>query len=284
MDPATAFAVAPAEERPGAFAHFPFDRELLERFKAEFPQARWKRREERWFVPGTTAAARLERWMAVERSALGAHADARGRDAFQFEPLRSPYLAEADDLLVRTPYSRAVVALLRTIPPARWDPAIRAWRVPYRALEELRRVWPEIEAIAGRGGPDARAERRKAAAGDLRAAAVARERRRRRAPVSRDTPPPLGEPVSTPDFGVVVFEALDLEPIEPATPSDGGTPVWGHWRMPTWREIAAATPAPAEGDRSPGWWPPVAEELAERKRRMREAERARSTRRGEAPD
>ena len=42
-------------------------------------------------------------------------ADEKGRDAFAFEPLESPYLTVGDDLRVRTPYSRTIVEALRSL-------------------------------------------------------------------------------------------------------------------------------------------------------------------------
>ena len=62
-----------------------------------------------------------------------------GRDAFAFEGLDSPYLQVAEDLRVRTPYSRSVIAELRNVPWACWDSKMKAWRVPFRSWEELRR-------------------------------------------------------------------------------------------------------------------------------------------------
>lgn len=104
METAPAFHVTPAEgDTPGAFACFPFDRELVQRFREAFPRARWREEESCWFVPGTTAPNRLDRWIAGELAALDRHADAKGRDAFTFNPLQSRYLEIADDLGVRTP-------------------------------------------------------------------------------------------------------------------------------------------------------------------------------------
>jgi hypothetical protein len=82
-----------------------------------------------------------------------------GHDAFTFEPITSPYLVVADDLVVRTPYSRTVIVELRAVPWARWDPASKAWRVPFRSFEELRRHWPTIEAAARQAEPEERRKR-----------------------------------------------------------------------------------------------------------------------------
>lgn len=268
------FTVEPRADRPGAYAAFPFDRELIGRFREVFPRARFRRRESRWLVPGTTAERRIRAWIDRELSALDAHADAKGRDAYAFEPLTSRFLEVGSDLVVRTPYSRAVIDRLRALPAARWDPAARAWRVPFRGYEALRAAWPAIEAEARAAEADAArprsAEEREAAR------RLASDRRRRRCLVSLDDPPPLGEPVATPSFGVVVFEGIDLEPSEP-----GGASAWGHWRFPTWRELAGYQAA-AEADRSRPWWRPTATDIGERRRRLREGERAKATRASKA--
>jgi hypothetical protein len=49
------------------------------------------------------------------------YADERGRDGFAFQPIESRYLEVADDLRIRTPYSRTVVDELRLVPWAWWD-------------------------------------------------------------------------------------------------------------------------------------------------------------------
>jgi len=294
METASAFQVLPADddERPGAYAAFPYDRDLVRRFRDRFPRARWRAGEERWFVPGTTAARRLDAWMAQELETLDRHADARGRDAFVFEPLESPYLSVADDLRVRTPYSRTIVEALRSIPWAHWDREERIWRVPFRSYEELRARWPEIEEAARRNEPEARRRRREEQKADIseEASRVQAERRRRRYPVLRDDPPPLGVPLATASWSVVVFEAIDLEPIDPE-PAAGLYPhvqgdmsryVWAHWRMPTLQEIAWTRPP--RGDEEPeagssrGWWRASREELQERARKLREVERAQRSR------
>ena len=118
-DEVSEFRVAPrgaGDGKPGATAAFPYDRMTTERFREAFPRARWRDDLAAWFVPGTRAEQRLTAWMGREWSGVLAHADQRGRDAFTFEPIASPYLEVADDLVVRTPYSRTVVAELRAVP------------------------------------------------------------------------------------------------------------------------------------------------------------------------
>ena len=206
MEIAFAFRVDPSDdaERPGAYAAFPYDRDLVRRFRERFPRARWRGAEQRWFVRGTTAVQRLEAWMAQELETLDRHADAKGRDAYIFDPLESPYLTVADDLKVRTPYSRTVVEALRQIPWAHWDPEERIWRVPFRSYEELKARWPEIEEAAQRNEPEARKRRReeRKAAVPEETSRVQAERRRRRYPVPGDDLPPLGFPVGDPSNGV----------------------------------------------------------------------------------
>jgi hypothetical protein len=168
MELASAFQIAPSEDgRPGAFASFPYDRDLVRRFREAFPRARWRGAETRWFVPGTTAIRRLDAWMSRELEMLDRHADARGRDAFVFDPLESPYLTVTDDLKVRTPYSRSIIEAMRAIPWAWWDAANRIWRVPFRSYEDLRRRWPEIEEAARRNEPEAKKRRRAEQPGGL---------------------------------------------------------------------------------------------------------------------
>jgi hypothetical protein len=294
MEIVSAFQVLPSEddERPGAYAVFPYDRDLVRRFRDSFPRARWRAGEERWFVPGTTAVRRLNTWMAQELDTLDRHADAKGRDAFIFEPLESPYLTIADDLEVRTPYSRTVVDALRSIPWAHWDSEERIWRVPFRSYEELKLRWPEIEEAARRNEPEARRKRReeqKAQASE-ETSRIQAERRRSRYPVPGDDLPPLGFPLSTNRWGVVVFEAVDIDPIdEPSTiglyahvQGEPSRYVWAHWRMPTLQEIYRTRPVRAEEDPgvrcARGWWWASRDELQERARKLREVERAQRSR------
>ncbi|TIO90345.1 MAG: hypothetical protein E5X98_03995, partial [Mesorhizobium sp.] len=75
----------------GAEARFPYDRAAVERFQLAFPRAGWSDELRSWFVPGKTAARRIERWLAQETAARAAHDDSKGRDAFAFDPLSSHY-------------------------------------------------------------------------------------------------------------------------------------------------------------------------------------------------
>ncbi len=281
---------------PGATAAFPYDRMTVERFREAFPRARWRDDLGAWFVPGTTAQGRLARWASREWTGVLAHADQRGRDAFTFEPIDSPYLEAADDLAVRTPYSRDVVAALRAVPWARWDPASKAWRVPFRSFEELRRHWPAIEDAARQAEPEARRRRqegRKASPeqGDRRAEAA--ERRRHRYPVPEDALPPPDRVLMT-HAGPVVFEALAGELAEPPVaarfyPGVAAGPaalVWAGWRRPSHAELVQAWPArtpPGPAELARGWWRPTIEALREERRRAASLERAQATRRSRAP-
>ncbi len=205
---------------------------------------------------------------------------------------RVPYLTVADDLKVRTPYSRTVVEALRQIPWAHWDPEERIWRVPFRSYEELKARWPEIEEAAQRNEPEARKRRReeRKAAVPEETSRVQAERRRRRYPVPGDDLPPLGFPLATLQWGVVVFEEIESDLIDdpaagevyPQIETDMSRYVWARWRMPALPEIYRTRPVRSDGDpdlrSNRGWWWPSRDELQERARKLREIERAQRSR------
>jgi hypothetical protein len=294
MELPEAFQIIPSKDgKPGALAVFPYDRDLVRRFREAFPQARWREAGKCWFVPGITAARRLNAWMSQELETLDQYADVKGRDAFAFDSLESPYLEAGEDLEVRTPYSRRIVETMRTIPWARWDSERKIWRVPFRSYEELRRRWPEIEESARRNEPEARRRRRTEAKNqrsgieNLRQA----ERRQRRYPVPGDDLPPLERPVATSSWGVVVFEEIGGERIAdvamkvlyPHLTDDPARYVWARWRMPELWELYRARPVPedehSELRLTRGWWLPTRDELQDRARQLRQVERALQTRR-----
>jgi hypothetical protein len=234
--------------------------------------------------------------MSREWSGVLAHSDQRGRDAFTFEPITSPYLEVADDLVLRTPYSRTVISELRSVPWARWDPAAKAWRVPFRSFEDLRRRWPAIEAAARAAEPEERRRReqiRKTSPEQEDRRAEAAERRRQRYPVPDDALPPLGRVLMT-HAGCVVFETVTGELVEPAVaarfyPGVAAGPaamIWAAWRRPTHVELVQAWPArtpPGPADLARGWWQPTIEVLREERRKAASLERARATRRAGGP-
>ena len=126
-------AQEPIDGKSGATAAFPHDRVTVERFRSAFPGARWRDDLRAWFVPGTTAERRLNRWLGREMSGVLTYADERGRDGFAFQPIESRYFEVADDLRIRTPYSRTIMDELRLVPWAWWDGDLKAWRVPFRS-------------------------------------------------------------------------------------------------------------------------------------------------------
>jgi hypothetical protein len=281
---------------PGATAAFPYDRMTVERFREAFPRARWRGDLRAWFVPGTRAERRLNAWMGREWPGVLAHADQRGRDASAFEPIASPYPEAADGVVVRTPYSRAAIAGLRAVPWARWGPALKAWRVPFRSFEELRGRWPAIEGAARLAEPEERRKReegREASPGRGDGRAGAAERRRKRYPVPEDAPPPPGRVLMT-HAGCAVFEAVTGELAEPAVaarfyPGVAAGPaalVWAAWRRPSHAELVRTWPArtaPGPADLARGRWRPAIEALREERRRAASLERAQATRRSRAP-
>ena len=285
----------PSDGAPGATAAFPYDRMTVERFREAFPRARWRDDLRAWFVPGTRAEKRLTAWMSREWSGVLAYADQRGRDAFAFEPITSPYLEVDDGLVVRTPYSRTVITELRAVPWARWDPALKAWFVPFRSFEELHKRWPAIESAARLAEPQERRKReeiRKASPERAASQAEAAERRRHRHPVPEDALPPLDRVLMT-HGGCAVFEEITGELVEPSIaarfyPQVGNGPaalLWARWRRPSHAELVQTWPArpphnPA--DLARGWWQPTIEVLREERRRAASLERARATRRDKA--
>jgi hypothetical protein len=280
---------------PGATAAFPYDRMSVEHFREAFPRARWRDDLRAWFVPGARAEQRLNAWMSREWSGVLAHADQRGRDAFTFEPITSPYLEVADDLVVRTPYSQTVITELRAVPWARWDPASKAWRVPFRSFEELSRRWPAIEDAARQAEPEERrkrAESRKASPEHEDRRAKAAERHRHRYPVPEDALPPLDRVLMT-HAGPVVFETVTGELVEPGitarfypgVTAGPGALIWAGWRKPSHAELIQTWPArttPGPVDLARGWWQPTIEVLREERRRAAALERAQATRRAKA--
>src|ERR1700730_1431648 len=72
-------AQQPVEGKSGATAVFPYDRVTVERFRSAFPGARWRDDLRAWFVPGTTAERRLNRWLGRELSGVLGYADDRAR-------------------------------------------------------------------------------------------------------------------------------------------------------------------------------------------------------------
>lgn len=156
-------------DRSGARAAFPYDRMTVERFRKTFPRARWNDDLKAWFVPGKAAAQRFNRWLERELSQTQTHAHLKGRDAFIFDPIVSKYLRRLHDHLeVVTPYSRTLVDEMREVPFASWDGDRRAWTVPYRSYEVLRRHWSRIEEAARRNEPEERKKRREANRGSER--------------------------------------------------------------------------------------------------------------------
>jgi hypothetical protein len=269
----------------GAFVEFSNDRELRRRFREAFPRARWHPRKGCWHVPGSRAQARLESWRSRELPNFGRFLNQKGRDAFDFEPIMSPYLTDTgNDLKIETPYSRVIVNVMHQISGASWDGHGRCWRVPYRCLMTLRSKWREIEGAADALQPEAIARRRERKKQATRRNAS--ERRRKRYPVLVGALPPLDIPVQTSRWGVIVFVEVTSEIVEgvndcvyPFVRHIRGDFIWARWRMPTLAELEAAVPS--RGGRSlksVGWSRPTKYELDQRKHDLRIVDRGRQTR------
>lgn len=279
------------DDGPGAIVCFPFDGDLIERFRSAFPRARWSERLQAWRLPGATAARRATRWFDKELPTSFGRADERGRDSFSFEPISSPYLTVGDELLVCTPYSQTIVQELRAVPWAWWNGEDKAWHVPFRSVDALRKRWPAIEAAARRNEPEARKQRFEAAKsepGYQAAKLAASERRRRRYPVPAAALPPLGRVVMSHEGPLLILEVTgEIVPEETAQQHYAWSAgqqdlVWATWRRPTFDELLGTWPArepSAPRDSLRGWWQPTIEELRPARRAARSLERARAARR-----
>jgi hypothetical protein len=130
-----------ADEPPRETVSFVFDRMTVARFREVFPNARWSDRLQAWTVPGKTARRRIDQWLASEADRRAPYEEERGRDAFEFEPILSPYLQVYDrGFRIRTPYSRTVVDELRQIPFARWNGDDKVWEIPFASYDDLQHV------------------------------------------------------------------------------------------------------------------------------------------------
>lgn len=290
-EPDDHFAEPRARDISGADVTFPYDRMTVERFRQIFPRARWSDESKSWFVPGKTAARRIDRWLAHEAGLVAIHADNKGRDAFTFDPISSPYLEVADDLRIRTPYSRTILKELREIPWASWDDELHAWCVPFRSYEELRRRWPKIEKTAQEAEPEARKRRREAERiSDAGKATRLRttERRRHRYPLLAEDLPSVGRALATEQYGIVVFTEVSGELVEPSEWSvvyphvrASGDYIWASWRSATLAELIKTWPArhaAGSSELSRGWWQPTLSELRVARKNARSNERRKRTR------
>ena len=272
-------------ETPPALARFPFDRMTAQRFRQTFPRAWWSDAQQAWTVPGKTAHRRIELWLAQEAARTSAFADERGRDAYAFEPILSPYL-EVDDsgFRIRTPYSRTIVEELHQIPFAKWDGEHRLWHVPFGSYDDLQDRWEVIEEAARRNEPEERlkrAEAGKVTEADLFARRVSAECKRRRVPLPSSDLPPPGRPIATTSYGIVTVTDVTGELVDPVALADlypdlDDDDVWCLWRLPTLEELIHTWPAKTaagEYERVRGWWHPTIEELRDARRVARSRER-----------
>lgn len=264
---------------------FPFDRMTVARFRETFPRARWSDTLKAWTVPGRTARRRIDHWLAKEAGRRPPYEEERGRDAYDFEPILSPYLSVSDrGLRIRTPYSHKVVEELRQIPFARWLSDDKCWEVPYASYDELQHRWQSIEEAAKRAEPAERRKRAQARKGtpdEVNAKRRAAERKRHRIAVPCEDLPPLETSLSTSMYKVIVItdvtgELADHGDGEFSHTSTSGDLVWATWRLPTLDELIHAWPAkaaPSAYEQQRGWWRPTLDELREARRLARSRER-----------
>ncbi|MGG7518802.1 hypothetical protein ACQ3G6_13030 [Allorhizobium undicola] len=274
-----------AVDPPQETVSFAFDRMTVARFREVFPNARWSDTLQAWTVPGKTARKRIDRWLVSEADRRTPYEEERGRDAYEFEPILSPYLQVYDrGFRIKTPFSRTVVDELRQIPFARWNGDDKVWEVPYASYDDLQHRWEAIEEAAKRAEPEERRKRAEARKGtDEEAKAKRRpsERRKKRLPVPSDDLPPLGRPVTTTAFGIVVITEITGELVDPGEiaehhPDADDERVWAGWRAATLEELVHTWPARAEPDkyeRLRGWWQPTIAELRDARTAAKSRER-----------
>jgi len=281
----------PPQER----VSFAFDRMTVARFRETFPNARWSDALQAWTVPGKTARKRIDRWLASEVDRRPPYEEERGRDAYEFKPILSPYLQVFDrGFRIKTPFSRTVVDELRQIPFARWNGDDKVWEVPYASYDDLQHRWEAIEEAAKRAEPEERrkrAEARKGTEEEAKAKRRTSERRKKRLPVPSDDLPPLGRPVATSAFGIVVMTEITGELVDPSEiaehhPDADDEHVWAGWRSATLEELVDTWPAraePGQYERLRGWWQPTIEELRAARSSAKARERRRTSREAHAP-
>ncbi|WP_245512917.1 hypothetical protein [Rhizobium sp. BK376] len=262
-------AVEPSQET----VSFPFDRMTVSRFRQTFPNARWNDTLLAWTVPGKTARKRIDRWLASEADRRAPYEEERGRDAYEFEPILSPYLQVYDrGFRIRTPFSRTVVDEIRQIPFSRWNGEERVWEIPFASYDDLQHRWQTIEEAAKRSEPEERrrrAEARKGTEEEAKAKRKTSERRKKRLPVPSDDFPPLERPVATTAYGIVVLteitgEFVDADQVAEHYPDVADDHVWAQWRAATLEELVHTWPArtgPGDYERLRGWWQPTLDEL-----------------------
>jgi hypothetical protein len=279
-----------AVEPPQETVSFAFDRLTVARFREVFPNARWSDTLQAWTVLGKTARRRIDRWLASEADRKRPYEEERGRDAYQFEPILSPYLQVYDrGFRIKTPFSRTVVDELRQIPFARWNSDDKVWEVPYASYDDLQHRWEAIEKAAKRAEPEERrkrAEARKGTEEEAKAKRRTSERNKKRLPVPSDDLPPPGRPVATTAFGIVVVTDITGELVNPEEvaehhPNADDEHVWAGWRAATLEELVHTWPAraePGEYERIRGWWQPTLEELRAARTAAKSRERRRDAR------
>jgi hypothetical protein len=176
-----------------------------------------------------------------------------------------------------------VLAELRQVPWAWWDSDLKAWRVPYRSVDELRRRWSAIEAAARRAEPEERRRQRQARTSSGEARSALRERRRHRYPLPAEALPPPDRVVMTHGHGAVIFTGIAGELVEDGVCENyypqvaAETLVWGDWRKPRLDELVKTWPArrpPSEAELRRGWWQPTLDELKAERRKAKKFSRA----------
>ena len=180
------FKVTPG--RDGAAISFPKDRAVINAFKQGFPRARWDAIGRVWRVPGKTAARRLEAWVNARRQAA-ADAEAAARQATATAEIEARRMM--DEIVLDGPIditglmygpARPVLslvaddtpALAALLAPLGAEHANGQWRIPGRALKQLRGIAGQVTQAVEEANAAARARKAEQAARKAELGAIAR--------------------------------------------------------------------------------------------------------------
>ena len=174
----------------GASVQFPLaDPELLPRFKQAFPKARFRPATRSWLVPGVLAVSRITRFAEaathqqrevdnrIERILRDAefdghpvpldtpglegrsYLDALAHNGQKLSTRHILVMVRDDHVKLGFVYNEEAVALVRTVPGARFLPDLRAWSVPLANVRGLHRVIDRMEEFLARATAAAAAAR-----------------------------------------------------------------------------------------------------------------------------
>ena len=135
---------------------FEFNRMTVARFRETFPRARWSESLQSWTVPGTTVRRRIDRWLETEAARRNPFEEERGRDAYEFEPILSPYLSVYDrGFRISTPYSKDDALIRLEVRDAYRALVGQGWTDAVRELHPGERIYTLWDYFRNAYGRDA---------------------------------------------------------------------------------------------------------------------------------